>query len=108
MKKLILVSVLALFLTACGTSGDNYTTNEAPMTPDVPTNGSNIVVSAEGESNVGLTYTNVSEGSILVSCGDNCDLDVYEATKLSDEDATTCDEGFVWCPIELKCIPEAV
>jgi len=106
MKKILLSVILVLGLVGCGTSGGDTTyVQEAPLEPAVPTNGTNIVVNAEGESNVGLTYTEVGAGAILVECGDNCDLDVYEATKI-EPDETDCPVGFVWCPIEKKCIPE--
>jgi len=100
--KIIVSSILvALLFVSCSTDGDSTYVQEAPLVTDTPTNGTSIIVSTETEAVV--SYTNVSEGSILVSCGDDCDLEVYEATKT---DATDCPAGFVWCPIEKKCIPE--
>lgn len=79
-------SAVAIVISGCGSSGgDTYTTNEAPLPEQTPTNGTNIVVSAENESEAGLSYTNVSNNSILVSCGDDCNLTVNEATKVEDE-----------------------
>ena len=106
MKKILISTILVLGLIGCGTSGGDTTyVQEAPLPEAIPTNGTNIVVTAEGESTVGMSYTNVSDGSILVSCGDNCNLDVNEVSKVEPE-GTDCPTGLVWCPIEKKCIPE--
>jgi len=84
----LLSLMAAVVITGCGSSGSTYTTNEAPLPEAVPTDGTNIVVSADNDSNVGLSYTNVGENSILVTCGDDCDLSVYEATKDEDDNET--------------------
>ena len=83
MKKIIFGIVFALFIVGCG--GDTTYTQEAPLEPAVPSNGTAIVI--EGENN-GLSYTNVSDGAILVECGDNCDLTVNEVTKVEDDNET--------------------
>ena len=106
-----MILITTIILAGCGSSGgDTYTTNEAPLPEMTPTDGTNIMVSAEGESSVGLSYTNVSDGSILVSCGDNCDLSVNEASPVitdTEGGQGECEDGFFWCPIENKCLPNA-
>ena len=69
-----------------GCSGDTTSfTQEAPLEPETPSNGTAIIVEASEESSVGLSYTNVSDNSILVTCGDDCNLTVNEAEKVVDE-----------------------
>ncbi len=109
MKKIIFAAMALLLLSGCGGGGDSYTTNEVPLEPATPTNGTNAVIeaTADNESSVGIQYTNLDNGSINMSCGDDCSLTVYDAQKVVDEvTETECEDGFVWCPIEKKCIPE--
>ena len=80
LKRNILLLLPLLFLVGCGS--DTTYVQEAPLLPETPTDGTNIIVSAEGESSAGVQYTEVGDGSILVSCGDDCSLSIYEATKL--------------------------
>ena len=101
MNKILIGSLLTFMLIGCGSgSGTTYVDN-GPALPEVPTNGTSIVVSGSESS---VTYTNVGNGAILVECGDNCDLDVNEVSKIEEE--ADCPAGFTWCPIEKKCIPE--
>ncbi len=111
MKKIIwsaLAIMAVMLLGGCTDSGggDTYNTNEAPLEPATPTGGTSAIIeaTADNESSVGIQYTNLDNGSINMSCGDDCSLTVYEAERIIEE--TECDAGFVWCPIEKKCIPE--
>ena len=98
MKKLIMASLLVFLLIGCSSGGGDTFIQEAPLPEAVPTNGTNIIVTAEGESNVGLSYTNVGEGAILIECGDDCDLTVNEASPTTDnsvvnEDSNGTEDG---------------
>ncbi len=105
------MSVMVMMFSGCtgDSGGDNYTTNEAPLPEQIPTDGSSAVINAtsDNESSVGIQYTNLDNGSINMSCGDDCSLTVYEAQQVIDEVVEEeCAEGFVWCPIEKKCNPK--
>lgn len=87
MKYTILIA-LAFALVGCGGSDTTYV-KEAPALPETPTDGTNIIVSADGGSNVGLSYTEVGDGAILIECGDgdnvSCgNISVYEATEVTE------------------------
>ena len=82
-----LASLAVVIMSGCG--GDTTYTQEAELPPEVPSNGTAIVI--EGEDN-GLSYTNVSDNSILVSCGDDCNLTVNEVAKVEDEDDNETEE----------------
>ena len=85
MKKIIFATLVAFGLVGCGSNGTTYV-KEAPMLPEEPTNGTNIIVTAEEGSSAGLRYTEVSDGSVLITCteSDNCgNITVYEATEVN-------------------------
>ena len=83
-----------LMLTGCGKDNTTYT-KEAPAIPETPTNGTNVIVSADNGSNVGLSYTQVGENAVLVECGDgdgySCGVTVYEVSETSSDDNETKD-----------------
>ncbi len=112
MKKVIwlMMTIMAVMMFGgCTSDSNSYTTNEAPLEPATPTEGTSAVIeaTADNESSVGIQYTNLDNGSINMSCGDDCSLTVYDAQKVIDETTEEeCEEGFVWCPIEKKCIPD--
>jgi uncharacterized membrane protein len=97
MIKFLLSIATVLALTACGGGGDTYVANEAAV-PDTPTDGDAFIVQADQGSKVGIQYTQLNDGSILVTCGDgdgyNCQ--VFVAEKLpddtSDENETEAEE----------------
>ncbi len=124
MKKIILASVMIfamLFsITGCGSSsgGRTYETTEA--IPEVPnTGGDALVVTNSGEGDIGMSYTKLDNGSVLVECdgeGGCGDIlvgsEVTSSGEATDGGASTtggpgsCEDGFVWCSVENKCVPE--
>ncbi len=127
MKKILFMSVLIgalLALSGCGSSGSNrtYETTTEPAVPAVPnTGGDALVVTNTGEGNVGMTYTKVSDGSVLVECdGEGGCGDVFIGNEITEGDgdnvtdgdasitgADSCEDGFVWCSIEKKCVVDS-
>ena len=91
MNKIFLSAVIVAMLTGCDTGGDTYIAPEQPLAPGEPSTSSDTIVSAEADngSTAVIQYTPVSDGSINMSCGDDCTLTVYEATKIEDEDNET-------------------
>ena len=80
---------LAVATAISGCSGDTTSfTQEAPLEPETPSNGTAIIV--EGEGN-GLTYTSI-DGGVLIEANDGSQVTVYEATKVEDEDDNETEE----------------
>ncbi len=128
MKKFLFMSVLlgalmALTLTGCGSSSGStrtYETQEA--IPEVPnTGGDSIIVQNTGDGVAGMTYTKVSDGSVLVDCGPGGCGDVFAGNDITGDgdgsavggaglagtESTDCPAGTVWCSIESKCVPDS-
>ena len=110
---IIAVAIAAMLaMTACGSSDSVKSYETQPGVPEVPnTGGDALIVTNTGEGNVGMTYTKVADGSILVDCGDGGCGDVYSGNDMADSSdnssaSTDCPDGFVWCSIEKKCIPD--
>jgi len=101
MKKLLFMSVLIgalLALSGCGSSGSTktYETSTQPAIPEIPnTNGDALVVTNTGEGNVGMSYTKIADGSILVDCGEGGCGDVYSGNEMTDDnsDSSSACEG---------------
>ncbi len=122
----VLIGAL-LALSGCGSSssGRTYETTTEPAIPAVPnTGGDALVVTNTGEGNVGMSYTKISDGSVLVECdGEGGCGDVFIGNEITEGDgdsvtdgggdgaSTTssgsCEDGFVWCSIEGKCVPDS-
>ena len=85
MKKFLFIisSVLMLLLVGCGSNDTTYL-KEAPVVPDEPTNGNTILVQADNDSSVGLQFTDLGDGSILITCGDgnNYTCGVFDAVPV--------------------------
>ena len=92
MKKIIFGMVVALLMVGCGSDGgDTYVTEEAPLPPATPSNGTAIVVEATDNSSVGVSYTQV-DGGVYIEANDGSQVTVYEATKVEDEDDNETEE----------------
>jgi len=90
--KYLLMAMVAFVFTACGGSETTYV-KEAPVPPATPTDGNTVLVQADNGSNVGLSYTQLGDGSILVQCGNysrDCgNIDVYSAVEVNTTTADT-------------------
>ncbi len=83
----LLASVL--MFTACGSSGSSKTYETQDAVPEVPNpNGTALIVSGN-EGNTGISYTEVSDGSILVDCGDGGCGDVYAGSEVAASGSST-------------------
>ena len=84
--KYLLMILSAFVFTACGGSDTTYV-KETKALPETPTDGNAVIVQADNGSNVGLSYTQLEDGSILVQCGDysrDCgNIDVYTAVEVN-------------------------
>jgi uncharacterized membrane protein len=89
MIKFILTLATVFALTACGGGGDTYVANEAAL-PDTPLNGDAFIVQADQGSSVGISYTQLNDGSILVQCGDG---DGYNCQVFTADIVTTDGSG---------------
>ena len=90
MKKTVLFSaiVAAAILTGCGSNKSTYVT-EAPAIPEVPNpNGTALIVTATDDSEAGITYTEVGDGSLLVDCGLGGCGDIYVGSPLDNSSST--------------------
>ena len=86
MRKVWILATVAILLNACGSNKNTYV-EEKQLLPDEPTNGTTLIVTAEGESNAAIGYTEVGDGSILVNCGDNCAVYVGSLIDKTENDA---------------------
>ena len=89
--KYTIAIIAAMLLIGCGSDSTTYVAEPTPLPEVVPTNGTNIVVTADDESNVGLSYTEVGDGAILVECGNgdgDCSITVYEAEMVEEVNTT--------------------
>ena len=80
MKKIMISLVAILAVSGCGSDGTTYV-QEAPILPDT-TNGTNILVTTDGD--VGISYTEIGDGNILIDCGDSYQCGVFELSPLDD------------------------
>ena len=83
--------VAVMILSGCNTGGKTYV-QEAPILPETPTNGTNILVTSDDGSTSALSYTDVGPGAILIqqdcSSSETCGLNVYEATPVEEANTT--------------------
>ena len=96
----ILGSLVTLFiigagLTACGSSNSKtYTTGTTTEGEQPP--GNAIIISGNTESSVGVSYTEVGDGSIFVTCGgDGCDVSAGINTSDNTSDINTSGTGTI-------------
>ena len=89
MKKVIFGMVLALLMVGCGS--DTTYTQEAPLEPSTPSNGTAVIVEATDNSSVGVSYTQV-DGGVYIEANDGSEVTVYEATKVEYEDDNETEE----------------
>ena len=88
MKRMMLIVAAAALVAGCSSDKNTYV-EEAPLLPDQPTNGTTLIVTAEGESTAVIGYTEVGDGSILVNCGDYCGVYIGSLidTEKNDDEA---------------------
>ncbi len=88
MKSLILIASI-FALVGCGSDGDTYV-DSGPAIPEVPNpDGTALIVTASDSSSAGITYTEVSDGSILVDCGDGGCGNVLIGSPITDNSNTS-------------------
>ncbi len=111
-KMITMSLVSAMIVVGCGSGSKTYV-DEGPATPDTPTEGNVLVVTASDEATGVITYTEVGDGSVLVECGDgdnyNCEVSLAVEEDKADGGASTtgegsCEAGYSWCPIDEKCV----
>lgn len=91
----VLIGAL-LALSGCGSSGSTktYETSTQPAIPEVPNPGGDaLVVTNTGEGNVGMSYTKIADGSILVDCGEGGCGDVYSGNEMTDDNSDSSDSS---------------
>ena len=116
------VAIVSISMTACGSSGESKTYSSAGAAEaGVQSEGNALIISGNTDSKVGVSYTEIGDGSVLVECGgDDCDVSVGIDTGSSSSDgadsvedgvykadynAAQCSEaGFFFCSIEQKCL----
>ena len=101
MKKSLFSIVTVLLLVGCGGSGGGtqYTT-EAPVMPDIPTEGNAIIVTANDDSNAVMSYTQVSDNGILIECGEGGCGDIFVGSEIPKEEGPSIDSG---CGTDKPC-----
>lgn len=79
------LALVAIMLVGCGSDKKTTTyTQEAPVLPDAP-GGTTLIAQADNAASAGLSYTEVGDGSVLVNCGDDCNVQLFEALIVTDD-----------------------
>ena len=83
---IIATALATLMIVGCGSSSTTYE-QDGTVLPQEPTDGTSLIVTADNESQVGLVYTELGDGAIMIECGDgdysNCELNVFEAIEVN-------------------------
>ena len=96
-KVAILTIGFGLVLSGCN-NGDSVTYEKGSIVPpEEPAKNQAVIVSADNGSKVGVQYTQLEDGSILLQCGDgdNYTCAVYEAQEViptEDKNDTNTEE----------------
>ena len=84
-KGLIAALVAVFIMTGCG-GGNTYVT-EGNAAPEVPTDtGKALIITASDRAKVGMSYTEVGDGGILIDCGDAGCGDIYVGDVPEEEE----------------------
>ncbi len=113
MKKTSIVSIVAaVVLVGCGSGGTTYQSSGKAVPEVANPAGTSLIVTASEGSQVGVSYTEVGDGGILVDCGAGGCGEVNLAEQIGSDTGTCtsgaqgdCPDGYFWCPIENKCLP---
>lgn len=91
MIKGIVAACIAVFIMAGCSSEKTYIT-EGSAAPEVPTDtGQALIITASDEAKVGMSYTEIGDGSVLIDCGSSGCGNIYvgspEVPEEEEEDS---------------------
>lgn len=94
----MMMIMLAMIFSGCG---EDFGGDEDYTSPQNIDSGLSIEQSGDGV----LLFEYLDNGAIKIICQGDCgDISINTTEDIIDEVADDCEIGFVWCPIEEKCI----
>ncbi len=102
MKNIILMLAIMVAVIFAG-CGEDFEGDENYSPPQNIDTGLSVEQSGDGV----LVFEYLDNGAIKIICEGDCgDISVNPlADDFGDSISPACPDGFVWCPIEGKCIP---